>query len=42
MNRILTTLVQLVLVGGAFACMRLMWQDLKQDMQDMKHWQKKK
>lgn len=32
MNRILTTIVQLFLVLGAFACLRLMWQDLKQDI----------
>ena len=37
MNRIITTLVQLMLVGGAFACMRLMWQDLKHDIAEMKN-----
>ena len=37
MNRILTTLVQLMLVGGAFVCLRLMWQDLKHDMQEIKN-----
>jgi len=37
MNRILTTLVQLMLVGGAFVVMRLMWQDLKHDMQEIKN-----
>jgi len=36
-NRILTTLVQLALVGGAFACMRLMWHDLKQDIAEIKN-----
>jgi hypothetical protein len=42
MNRIITTLVQLVLVGGAFACLRLMWQDLKADMQEIKNDLRKK
>lgn len=32
MNRILTTLVQLMLVGGAFICLRMMWADLKADI----------
>lgn len=32
MNRVITTLVQLFLVGGAFVCLRLMWQDLKHDI----------
>ena len=34
MNRILTTLVQLMLVAGAFVCIRLMWNDLKSDIVD--------
>lgn len=34
MNRILTTLVQLMLVGGAFILGRMMWQELKQDVKD--------
>jgi hypothetical protein len=34
MNRLLTTAVQLFLVLGAFACLRLMWADLKQDVTD--------
>lgn len=32
MNRLLTTLVQLMLAGGVIACLRLMWIDLKGDM----------
>lgn len=42
MNRILTTLVQLFIAGGAFACLRLMWQDLKTDMQEIKNDLRKK
>lgn len=37
MNRVLTTVVQLILAGGAFACLRLMWQDLKHDMKEIKN-----
>jgi len=37
MNRILTTLVQLVLAGGAIVCLRLMWQDLKNDLIEIKN-----
>jgi len=33
-NRILTTLVQLMLVGGAVVLGRMMWYDLKQDVKD--------
>lgn len=40
MNRLITTIVQLMLVAGAFACLRLMWADLKHDIQDMKNWRK--
>ena len=36
MNRILTTLVQLFIAGGAFACLRLMWYDLKKDLDEIK------
>ena len=36
MNRILTTIVQLVIAGGAFACLRLMWYDLKVDLNEIK------
>jgi len=35
-NRILTTLVQLALVGGCLAVIRLMWFDLKQDLNEIK------
>ena len=35
-NRIITTLVQLMLVGGAIVLLRMMWQELKYDMQEMK------
>jgi len=31
MNRILTTIVQLFLAGGVFACLRLMWHEIKND-----------
>lgn len=34
MNRILTTLVQLMLVGGVIVLGRMMWQELKQDFKD--------
>lgn len=37
MNRILTTLVQLMLVAGAFVCIRLMWNDLKADLVEIKN-----
>ena len=36
MNRILTILVQLILVGGVIACLRLMWYDLKVDLNEIK------
>lgn len=36
MNRILTTLVQLMLFGGVIACLRLMWYDLKVDLNEIK------
>ena len=36
MNRIITTLVQLMLFGGALACLRLMWYDLKKDLDEIK------
>lgn len=32
MNRLITTLVQMFIALGAFACLRLMWQDLKNDV----------
>lgn len=34
MNRILTTIVQLFLAGGAIILTRMMWQELKQDIKD--------
>jgi hypothetical protein len=34
MNRILTTLVQLVLAGGAIVMGRMMWHELKQDVKE--------
>ena len=37
MNRILTTLIQLMIAGGALVCLRFMWADLKQDMQEIKN-----
>lgn len=37
MNRILTTLVQLMLFGGVLVCLRLMWADLKADLIEMKN-----
>lgn len=37
LNRILTTLVQLMLVGGATVCVRMMWQDIKTDLQEIKN-----
>ena len=36
MNRIITTIVQLVLVGGCLAVIRLMWFDLKTDLNEIK------
>ena len=34
LSRILTTLVQLVLAGGAIVLGRMMWEDVKQDAKD--------
>jgi hypothetical protein len=36
-NRILTSIVQLFLVGGALILLRMMWHELKVDMQEMKN-----
>jgi hypothetical protein len=36
MSRILTTIVQLLLVGGAIILGRMMWQELKYDIQEIK------
>lgn len=33
-NRILTTIVQLFLAGGAIILGRMMWHDLKQDIKE--------
>jgi len=37
MNRALTTIVQLMLAGGAIILLRMMWQDLKADLQEIKN-----
>jgi hypothetical protein len=37
MSRFITTIVQVILFLGVLACFRLMWQDLKQDMQEIKN-----
>lgn len=37
MSRFLTTLVQLTLFFGVLACFRLMWQDLKADLAEIKN-----
>jgi hypothetical protein len=37
MNRVLTTIVQLFLVLGTLAVLRLMWQDLKHDLIEIKN-----
>jgi len=42
MNRLITTLVQLMLVGGALVVLRLMWQDLKADLIEIKNDLRKK
>ena len=34
MNRILTTLVQLMLAGGSIVLGRMMWQELKEDVKE--------
>jgi hypothetical protein len=34
MNRIITTLVQIMLAGGAIILGRMMWQELKQDVKE--------
>jgi hypothetical protein len=36
MTRILTTALQVFMFLGVLACMRLMWHDLKADLQEMK------
>jgi hypothetical protein len=42
MNRILTTLVQLMIFGGVLVCLRLMWADLKHDIVEIKNDLRKK
>jgi hypothetical protein len=37
MNRIITTLVQLIIAGGAIVCVAMMWQDIKQDIKEIKN-----
>jgi hypothetical protein len=37
MNRALTTIVQLILAGGALVCVSMMWRDVKQDLQEIKN-----
>jgi len=37
MSRFITTLVQLTLFLGVLACFRLMWQDLKNDLAEIKN-----
>jgi len=37
MNRVLTTIVQLMLAGGAIILIRMMWHDLKNDLQEIKN-----
>ena len=34
MNRIITTLVQIMLVGGAIILTRMMWYELKEDVKE--------
>jgi hypothetical protein len=37
MNRLITTIVQLFIVGGAIVCVAIMWQDVKQDIKEIKN-----
>lgn len=37
MSRIITTVVQVILFLGVLSCFRLMWQDLKADLQEIKN-----
>ena len=37
MSRVLTTIVQVILFLGVLACFRLMWQDLKADLVEIKN-----
>jgi hypothetical protein len=37
MSRFITTVVQIVLFLGVLSCFRLMWQDLKADLAEIKN-----
>jgi hypothetical protein len=37
MSRFITTVVQVILFLGVLSCFRLMWQDLKADLQEIKN-----
>ena len=37
MSRLITTIVQLILAGGAIILLSMMWQDLKTDLQEIKN-----
>jgi len=37
MSRVITTIVQVILFLGVLACFRLMWQDLKDDLVEIKN-----
>lgn len=37
MSRVITTIVQVILFLGVLACFRLMWQDLKADLVEIKN-----
>ena len=37
MSRFITTVVQIILFLGVLACLSLMWQDLKADLQEIKN-----
>ena len=37
MNRIITTIVQLIIAGGAIVCVAMMWKDLKADLAEIKN-----
>jgi hypothetical protein len=36
MTRIITTVIQITLFFGVLACLSLMWQDLKEDLREIK------
>jgi hypothetical protein len=37
MSRFITTIVQVILFLGVLTCFRLMWQDLKDDLAEIKN-----